>query len=110
MKDVLTEDYSPAQIRTHLRRWKELRAVAEGSTGSLAMPGGGRADRTEVADLLADLEQAANSLPLEWAGTLEVFRLQERAREWGMRRLMLNEQFDLERAIQFMSRSLGWRG
>jgi hypothetical protein len=108
--DIRNEDYSPSHIREHLRRWRELQAIAEGATGSLASTGGGHADRTEVADVIADLERAADGLPLDWRGTLEVFRLQERAREWGRRRLVLDDSIDLERAIEFMAHSLGWRG
>jgi hypothetical protein len=101
------DDYSPDQIRYWLAHWRELQVAAEGGTGSLNGGGGGQRKRLDVACLLADLERAADQLPLQWSATLEVFRSQGRQRVWAQRRLGL-EDTSLEVAIQAMARSLGW--
>lgn len=102
------QDYSPEKIEYYLSHWAELQEAAEGGTGSLAGGGGGRGDRLALACLLADLERAADDLPLYWKGTLEIFKLQARARVWSQRRLNL-EDISLHTAVLRMARSLGWR-
>ena len=102
------EDYSPEKIEYYLSHWSELQEAAEGGTGSLGGRGGGRQDRLALACLIADLERAADDLPLYWSGTLQVFRLQARARVWSQRRLQL-EEIGLQAAIHRMARALGWK-
>lgn len=100
------EDYSPEKIEQYLRHWQELLAGAEGGTGSNGQ-GAGRGDRLALVTLVADLEQAADALPLNWSATLQVFRFQMRARIWATRRLTL-EDVPVDRAIEAMARHLGW--
>ena len=101
------DDYTPERIRYYLEHWAQLREQAEGGTGSLMGYGGGSHKRLSVVTLLADLEQAADQLPLQWSSTLLVFRAQGRARIWATRRLNLEER-SLDSAIVRMARSLGW--
>ena len=104
----LPDEYSPDSIHLDLVHWPELQAAAEGGTGSLNGRGAGRGERLGLITRIADLEQAADQLPLYWSGTLEVFRMQRRQREWGRRRLVL-EDVSFDAALAHMARSLGWR-
>jgi hypothetical protein len=109
MKSERDYEYSPEAIRFYLDHWRELRAAAEGGTGGLNGNGaGGGRDRLALACLLADLEGAADKLPLEWTGTLHVYRAQGRSQVWVERRQAL-ESVAEETAILRMARSLGWQ-
>lgn len=105
------EDYSPEKIEQYLRHWRELLAGAEGGTGSNGR-GAGRGDRLALVALVADLEQAADALPLEWSATRVVFWYQQRAQEWSSRRptpgRFMLEDVPVERALEAMARYLGW--
>ena len=101
------QDYSPEKIEYWLTHWGELQAAAEGGTGATGN-GAGRGDRLALACMLADLERAADELPLHWTSTLQIFRLQSRARVWSQRRLTL-EDVGVETAIARMARTLGWK-
>lgn len=101
------EEYAPDQIRYWLLHWRELQAAAEGGTGSLNGGGGGKVHRLDVACLLADLERAADQLPLQWNSTQDIFRSQGRIKVWAHRRLG-TEDVSLDAAILRMARSLGW--
>ena len=102
------EDYSPDRIRWALSHWQDLQEAAEGGTGSLAGQGGGNGNRLGLADLLADLEAAADQLPLDWKPTLQVFLAQGRGSTWRMRRLRMNDDHSLDEVIYRMARGLGW--
>lgn len=101
-------DYSPEKIEYYLRHWGELQSAAEGGTGSLSGGGGGRGDRLALACLLADLERAADELPLHWTGTLEVLRLQARWKRPRPVPAQPLEEISVHTAITHMARRLGW--
>lgn len=103
-------DYTPEKIRYYLGHWEDLKSIAEGATGSIAGSGRGNAgDRKALAVLLADVESAADALPLDWDCTLQIYRLQSRGRVWAKRRLNLDPNHSLDEAILRMARHLGWR-
>ena len=104
------EDFSPERVRWYLEHWDQLASSAEGGTGSLAGHGAGRGDRLTLACLIADLEAAADKLPLDWRATAEVYKLQHRGRIWVQRRLQLDDRHSVDSAIAAMARSLGWKG
>jgi hypothetical protein len=107
---IVDEDYTPDKIRFYLEHWRDLSAAAEGGTGSLAGRGAGGGNRMSLVALLADVERAADQLPLWWEPTMRVFRLQGRGRIWADRRIRLDDNHTLDEAIYRMARFLGWSG
>lgn len=108
MSTTDAEDYSPEKIEYYLKNWPDLQEAAQGGTSSIVGRGWGKGgDRLSLACLIADLERAADDLPQHWTGTLQVFRMQSRARVWSQRRLQL-EEISLHTAAVRMARSLGW--
>lgn len=103
------DTYSPEKIHYYLTHWHDLQVAAEGGTGSLGGGGGGNGNRLGLADLLADLEAAADQLPLEWKATLSIFLKQGRGQQWRLRRLHLNHQPSVDEAVVRMARWLGWK-
>jgi len=104
------DEYAPECIEQYLHFWDELRAAAEGGTGSLTGRVKSKRDRLSLACLVADLEAAADRLPRQWASTGTVYRLQRRLREWSVLRQgpVDRGHSDLWEAIVRMSRTLGW--
>jgi hypothetical protein len=114
MMDIEAEEYCPDNIRLVLDRWREWESGAEGATGQVLGGGGHGRHRLDIAMYLADLERAADALPLEWASTLRVFRAQGRQQVWADRRkgcklpIRLDEYYTVEDCIWRMARFLGW--
>lgn len=108
-EQIAADTYSPEKIEYYLHHWHDLQVAAEGGTGSLGGSGGGNGNRLGLADLLADLEAAADQLPLEWKATLQIFLWQQRGGAWRLRRLHLNHDHSTDEAILRMARSLGWK-
>jgi|SRR5215471_20327841 len=109
------EEYCPENIREVLERWREWEAGAEGGTGpSLDGKGGKGRSRLDIAAYLADLERAADQLPLEWLATLKVYRAQGRRQAWADRRkvsrlpVKLNDYYTVDDCLWRMARFLGW--
>jgi hypothetical protein len=77
------QDYSPEQLRywpsgrCPACRWAMLASAAEGGTQASGA-GAGRGERQGLSHLKADMERAADSLPLHWQTTALVFRKQHR--------------------------------
>lgn len=117
MTDVEVADaYTPEQVEQHLRHWEELVSAAEGGTGTLngrGAGGGGRKRMTLVA-VKADLERAADTLPLGWLSTGYVFSLQQRGAVWRARLRgaggpsVIVEDVPMRVAYEHMAHSLGW--
>lgn len=108
------EDYAPEMIEQYLLGWNQLVSAAEGGSGHIPGYTSGGKDRLGIACLVADLERAADKLPIEWASTREVFRLQLRRREYNERIEGDNNRIDqthrdLFEACQWMARALGWK-
>lgn len=119
-------DYSPDQIRFWLAgrcsrgcRWAMLESAVEGGTGCSGM-GSGRGERMGLAHLKADLERAADQLPLHWQATRRIYAKQHRYSVWFARWTMADsptegpdqEPLELPAAIDLaiwrMAQSLGW--
>jgi hypothetical protein len=124
-EDVFDE-YSPEAIRFWLTgrcprcRWAMLESAVEGGTGASGM-GSGRGKRLSLVLIKADLERAADSLPLYWQSTEFIFRRQHRAESlYKARRTTMAipehlrdaehpvPSVALDNAIWAMSRFLGW--
>src|SRR5438477_6528853 len=84
------EDYSPDHIRYWLSggrcargqcNWAMLESAVEGGTGSAGL-GSGRGERFGLTNLKADMETAADRLPLHWQATRLVFSRQHRYSVW----------------------------
>lgn len=120
------DEYSPAQIRYWLAgrcpqcRWSMLESAVEGGVSSGAS-GAGRGERFGLAHLKADLEHAADQLPLHWQSTAFVFSRQHRFSALTQRRQRTPPVVGdwresehpvpsqaLDDAIWRMARSLGW--
>lgn len=129
MRDSVADDFSPEQIAFWLRgsscragrcNWAMLESAAEGGSGSSGM-GSGRGERMGLVHLKADMERAADQLPLYWQVTRLIFSRQHRYSVWLARWNMagsptsgaehehpeLNAALDL--AIWRMAVSLGWQ-
>ena len=73
------ESYSPEAIRFWLLHWSTLVSATEGGTGASGH-GAGRGGRFGLVCLKADLERAADQLPLYWQATEFIFARQRRAK------------------------------
>jgi hypothetical protein len=121
------DDYSPDSLRFWLTgkcprcRWSMLESAVEGGTGSLSGSGSGRGGRLGLANLKADMEHAADQLPLFWSVTTVIYRKQHRESALQSRRSMASafetHLGDLEHpdhavalsdALWRMAVSLGW--
>lgn len=119
-------DYSPTAIAFWLAgrcsrgcRWAMLESAVEGGTGCSGM-GSGRGERMGLAHLKADLERAADRLPLYWQATRRIFSRQHRYSVWHDRWLLAGspetgpdqEPLELPAAVELaiwrMAQSLGW--
>lgn len=126
MIDDLTA-YSPEAIRFWLSgrcsrgcRWAMLESAVEGGTGGSGN-GAGRGNRLSLALMKADLERAADSLPIYWQSTGLIFSKQHRYALYQARRQSFSVPLDqrehespipskaLDDAIWRMSVSLGWQ-
>jgi hypothetical protein len=113
------EAYSPGVIRFWLGR--EGREILYGTPGAVSQryeAVRSRGDRLSIICIKADLERAADSLPLHWRTTSRIFRLQRRWGEYlekcrNKERGGLFEQMSdtdaFDEAVELMARSLGWR-
>jgi hypothetical protein len=122
-------EYSPDQISYWLAggrctegrcNWTMLESAVEGGTGASGM-GSGRGERMGLANLKADLERAADALPLYWQVTRTIFSRQHRYSVWHDRWTEAGSpetgpEYEQELtavafddAIYRMSWSLGWR-
>jgi len=120
------DEFSPEQIRFWLSgrcsrgcRWAMLESAVEGGAGQ---PGGGHGGgrRLNYADYKADLERAADHLPLYWQATRTIFSKQHRYSVWLARWTMAGspqdgpdqESLELPAAVEYaiwrMARYLGW--
>lgn len=96
-----------------------LESAVEGGTGCSGM-GSGRGNRLSLALLKADLERAADQLPLYWQATRLIFSKQHRYSVWLARWNMASnpttgpdqEPLELSAAVELaiyrMARSLGY--
>ena len=105
---MTADEYSPEEITYWLSHWPELQSAAEGGTGTLNGHGGGSGKRHNLVLVLADLEAAADKLPLDWTSTLEIFRMQNRLAVWRRRRLQMTSM-SVDQAVYRMAQALGWR-
>lgn len=116
--------YPPEVIRHWLRgsNWRQLAEMAEGTGGGQGYSGGGGKGRLTFAIVRADLERAADQLPLYWQSTEYIFHVQSRSACLRQRRLTAGPVADdqreqehpvpsaaLEQAIYRMARTLGWQ-
>ena len=111
------DDYTPEIVEHHLRHWQELAAAAEGGTGTLNGGGAGRGGRMALVCMVADLERAADKLPINWTTTHAVYVLQGRLKAWhkrvedagGLGAIAMQHRA-VEHAAEHMARVLGWKG
>ncbi len=101
-------------------RWAMLESAVEGGTGASGM-GSGRGNRLSLALMKADLERAADQLPVYWRATRLIFSKQHRYSVWLARWKMAGnpesgedqEPLELPAAVELalwrMSLSLGWQ-
>lgn len=120
------DEYSPDAISYWLSgrcsrgcRWSMLESAVEGGTGASGM-GSGRGERLGLAHLKADLEHAADQLPLYWQATRVIFSKQHRYSVWLNRWHMADnpttgpdqEPLELPAAVDLaiwkMAKTLGW--
>jgi hypothetical protein len=114
-------EYSPESIFYWIVNWPMLVAATEGGTGSSGL-GSGRGGRMSLVCLKADLEHAADQLPIYWQATEYIFRRQRRGELFYNRRTnypsipLEDRQYEppipsdaLEQACYRMAISLGWR-
>jgi hypothetical protein len=114
-------DYTPDSVRFWIQNWRMLISATEGGTGASGK-GSGRGGRFGLVCLKADLERAADQLPLYWQSTEYVFARQRRSNCLQERRRTTpavpeaQRQFEppvpsdaLEQACYRMALSLGWR-
>lgn len=101
----------------------ERRGFYRSTPAEYARGGGYRSEGADnVAVLLADLEHAADALPIHWRATATIFHAQQRADVWAARlatHRMLGFQRPQDhgiepsdsghRALGMMARTLGWR-
>lgn len=73
--------YSPEVIEYWLRHWPQLASAAEGGSGGSGV-GAGRGGRFAMVCIKADLEAAADSLPLNWSTTARIFKIQRRWKQY----------------------------
>src|SRR5207302_1685462 len=78
-------DYTPDTVRWWVLHWSMLISATEGGTGASGK-GSGRGGRFSLVCLKADLERAADQLPLYWQSTEYVFIRQRRANSLYERR------------------------
>jgi len=123
---TLLEDYAPEQIAFwhaggHCVQgrcnWAMLESAVQGGSGASGH-GSGRGERFGLVHLKADLEHAADQLPMSWTATRVIFSRQHRYSVWLARwRMLSNPALDeppnlpaaLETAFARMARSLGWQ-
>ena len=67
-------------------RWEMLVSATQGGVSSGARGGGNGLGRMGLVALKADLEQAADSLPIYWRSTSKIYKLQWRWNEYISRR------------------------
>ena len=72
-------EYSPEMVGYWLNHWHELVSASEGGAGGAGI-GAGRGGRFSLVCLKADLEAAADHLPLNWSSTARIFKRQRRWR------------------------------
>lgn len=121
------QEYSPEAISfwlsgrcAHGCHWAMLESAVEGGTGATGH-GAGRGDRFGLAHLKADLESAADTLPVYWQATRLIFSKQHRYSVWLARWHMAGdsttgpdqEALELPRAVEDavyrMAQALGWQ-
>jgi hypothetical protein len=120
LSDQHSTDYSPESILFWLKHWPMLISATEGGTCSNGL-GAGRGKRQNLSDLKADLELAADKLPIHWQSTEYVFYRQRRAQLLRDRRQATRalppDQLEhespipskaLDDACWKMARALGW--
>lgn len=107
-------DYSPEVVEFwHTAgHWRMLQSACEGGTGATGL-GSGKGKRQNLSDLKADLELAADSLPLNWSATARIFKIQQRWRQYVERCEQAGERGgELEQPIDVcfyrMAEWLGW--
>lgn len=126
MGENVESDYSPERIVYWLTardcargrcNWAMLESAVEGGTGATGM-GAGRGERFGLAHLKADMERAADDLPIFWTVTRVIFSRQHRYSVWLARWSMagkptLDDPPSLPAALELacwrMAESLGWQ-
>lgn len=89
-----------------------LVSACEGGTGSTSH-GAGRGDRATLSCIRADLEHAADQLPLHWATTAKIFKIQQRWKIYIARCAQAGHRGgEIEQPVgvccERMARTLGW--
>jgi hypothetical protein len=116
-----SSDYSPDVVRHYILHWHELAEMAQGtSNGMFARSTGGSGGRTTFAIIIADLEHAADCLPIYWQSTEFIFRRQRRRQVYATRRQLFQvpeeqRQYEspipsqaLDASVYRMALALGW--
>jgi hypothetical protein len=108
-------DYTPEVVADHLLHWAQLEVAVEGATGpNYQGSRGGRHGRETLVAIKADLERAADSLPLHWQQTARIFRLQRRWQVYLARRAQAglpagtSDGLGFDGCCTLMARALGW--
>jgi len=79
MPDDQETTYTPDTVRYFILHWRQLVEMSQGtSNGMLANSTGGSSGRVTFACLIADLTQAADTLPIYWQATEFIFKRQLR--------------------------------
>jgi hypothetical protein len=111
------DEYSPVVVEYFLKHWRQLEDACRGvSAANYSGSRGGRHGRITLIAIKADLERAADELPLHWTSTLYIFKLQGRWKVYLERRAEAHlpagttPGLDFEQCCERMAKSLGWMG